>query len=121
VDRVTSVEPTGDPVVRPPDFDLAHAWRMITAEVDERRAPVRARALVEPRMVALCRHVLGTRLQIGPTGPDGRVDVELRGFGIDALAGEIAGFGAAVEVVDPPELRARLARIGAELSARYGD
>jgi predicted DNA-binding transcriptional regulator YafY len=120
VDRVTAVEPTGEPVVRPPDFDLAKAWQMISAEVGERSARVRARALVDPDLVPLCRRVLGNRIRIGPSGRDGRVEVELRGFDADALAGEIAGFGGRLEVVDPPELRDRLARIGAELAARYG-
>ena len=43
VDRITSVEPTGDPVVRPDGFDLAEAWRLIADEVDQRRTPLVAR------------------------------------------------------------------------------
>ena len=121
IDRVTSVEPTGEAVVRPPDFDLAEAWAMITAEVDQRRLPVRSRALVAPEHVPLCRSVMWNRIQIGPSAPDGRVEVELRGYDLDSLAGEIAGFGAVLEVLDPPELRDRLLRIGAELTTRYGD
>ena len=119
VDRITSVEPTGDRVVRPPDFDLPEAWRLITEEVDERRAPLRARAFVVPHAVPWCRGILGNRVHIGPAAPDGRVEVELRGHHPDSLAAEIAGFGDLLEVVDPPELRARLATIGAELRALY--
>jgi predicted DNA-binding transcriptional regulator YafY len=121
IDRVKSVEPTGETVVRPPDFDLAEAWEMITAEVDQRRLPLRSRALVAPDRVPLCRRVMWNRIQIGPSAPDGRVEVELRGYDLDSLAGEIAGFGAVLEVIDPPELRDRLLRIGAELTACYGD
>ena len=29
VDRMTSVEPTGEPVVRPDGFELTEAWRLI--------------------------------------------------------------------------------------------
>jgi hypothetical protein len=93
---------------------------MISAEVGERSARVRARALVDPDLVPLCRRVLGNRIRIGPSSRDGRVEVELRGFDPGALAGEIAGFGGGLEVIDPPELRERLAHIGAELTARYG-
>src|SRR5947208_2287424 len=37
IDRVTSVDRTGEPVVRPDGFDLATAWQMITDEVEQRR------------------------------------------------------------------------------------
>jgi predicted DNA-binding transcriptional regulator YafY len=120
VDRMTSVEPTGDPVVRPDGFELAQAWQLITDEIEQRRTPLRARALASPDFVPLCRRILGNRVRIGPTGPDGRVEIELRGHHVESLAGEIAGLGAALEVVDPPELRDRLASVGAELTATYG-
>ncbi len=45
VDRIASVTSTGQAVARPEGFDLAEAWRLISAEVDERRTPVRAAAL----------------------------------------------------------------------------
>ena len=50
---------------------------------------------------------------------DGRVRIEIRGHSLQSLAGEIAGFGAHLEVIEPPELRDELARIGAELLAAY--
>ena len=120
VDRMTSVDPTGEAVVRPPDFDLAQAWQLITDEVDQRRTPVRAEAAVAPDAVHLCRWVLGNRVRIGPPRGDGRVDVEVRGHSVRALAGELAGLGSALEVLSPPELRAELANIGTELRALYG-
>ena len=119
IDRVTAVEPTGEPVVRPEGFDLEAAWQLISDEVDERRAPVRARALAAPAIVPVLQWTLGTRVRIGPAAPDGRAEVELRGHSERSLAGEIAGFGADVEVLDPPELRALLGRIGADLVASY--
>jgi predicted DNA-binding transcriptional regulator YafY len=120
VDRMTSVEATGEPVVRPPGFQLAEAWRLITDEIEQRRTPVRARALASPGAAQLCRWILGNRLRIGAPAADGRVEIELRGHRIDSLAGEIAGVGAGIEVLDPPELRDRLARVGAELTGLYG-
>ncbi|MGW2995772.1 hypothetical protein ACWDA9_29865 [Streptomyces sp. NPDC001193] len=36
-----------------------------------------------------------------------------------ALAGHLAGLGAGVEVLEPPEVRQWLARLGAELTATY--
>ena len=119
VDRMTSVKHTGDPVVRPDGFELAEAWKLISDEIEQKRTPLRARALAWPDIVPHCRWTLGNRVRIGPSGPDGRVEMELRGHNIGSLANEVAGFGAALEIVDPPELRAHLARVGAELSATY--
>jgi predicted DNA-binding transcriptional regulator YafY len=119
VDRMTSVEPTGDPVVRPDGFDLEEAWRLISDEVEQRRTPFHARAWATPETLHVCRWVLGNRVRIGPTGSDGRVEVELRGHNVHSLAGEIAGVGAGLEVVEPVELRERLAEIASELVELY--
>jgi predicted DNA-binding transcriptional regulator YafY len=121
VDRVTSVEPTGDPVVRPEGFDLAAAWELIADEIDQRRTPVRARGSAAPEVVGLLRMILGTRVRIGPAGPDGRVEVELRGHSEWALAGEVAGLGSRLEIVEPETMREAFARIGAELVSTYAD
>jgi predicted DNA-binding transcriptional regulator YafY len=121
VDRMTAVEPTGEAVVRPPGFELAQAWQLITDEIEQRRTPIHAQALASPDAAQLCRWILGNRVRIGGAAADGRVEIELRGQYVDSLAGEIAGLGGAVEVLDPPELRDRLARVGAELAATYGE
>ncbi len=121
VDRIKSVQVTADAVVRPDGFDLSDAWRSITADVDERRTPVRARAMVAADSLDIVRWVFGARLRIGPPDSRGRVEVELRGASTRALAGEIAGFGASIEVVDPHDLRAVLAAIAEELDHLYRD
>ncbi|HKN38663.1 MAG TPA: WYL domain-containing protein [Acidimicrobiia bacterium] len=119
VDRITAVEPTGKPVVRPEGFELAQAWQLISDEIEQKRTPFRARALATHDVVPVCRWVLGNRVRIGPAAPDGRVEIEVRARNVDSLVGEIAGFGAAVEVLDPAEVRERLARVGDELVATY--
>jgi predicted DNA-binding transcriptional regulator YafY len=119
VDRVTSAEETGDPDVRPDGFNLAEAWQLITESVDQLRTPVQVRAAADPSAVRWLRYQFGTRLSIGPTRDDGRVDVEVRGHNVWALAREISGVGRELEVLDPPELRDHLADIGAVLVATY--
>jgi predicted DNA-binding transcriptional regulator YafY len=47
------------------------------------------------------------------------VALEIRAHGVEAIAGELAGLGDALEVLDPPEVRARLAVIGAALQRAY--
>ena len=115
----SAVTRTGAAVIRPDGFDLDAAWRLIADEVDQRRAPLRVRARATPGVLQLLRWVLGTRVWIGPTGTDGRIEVEFRGSNVESIAGEIAGFGSDVEVLEPEEVRDQLARIGRELTTYY--
>ncbi|MGY1745575.1 helix-turn-helix transcriptional regulator [Blastococcus sp. SYSU D00695] len=119
VDRVRSVAGTGLPVERPADFDLAAAWAASAAAVAVRRGGVRVRALADPEALARLRVRFGTRLTAGEPGADGRVPVELAGPAAEFVAAEVAGFGARVEVVDPPEARAHLAALARELAEVY--
>jgi predicted DNA-binding transcriptional regulator YafY len=121
IDRMTDVRPNGKTVVRPTEFDLEQAWQLITTEVEQRRNPAHARALVDPSTVSVCRWVFGERARIGPRGAGGRIEVEFRGSHSRALAGEIAGFGASIEVIEGDEVRDHLAAIAAELHALYAD
>jgi predicted DNA-binding transcriptional regulator YafY len=119
VDRAISVETLGKPVVRPDGFELSEAWRLIADEVDQKRTPVTASLWVAAGLVPWLRSITGRRLRIGGAGADGRVAVELRGYSARSLAAEIAGFGAAIEAVEPPQLRRLLAGIGEDLVATY--
>ncbi len=120
VDRVTSVERTGERAVRPAGFDLADAWRLISAEVDQLRAPVRVLAAADVSVVQLLRWVFDTKVRVGPARPEGRIDVEVAGASVGALAGQLAGFGARLEVFEPVGVREELAQIADELVAIYG-
>ncbi len=120
VERVTAVEPTGEPVVRPEGFDLAEAWKMVTDRFGDRWASIAARGSADPTAVELLRMVLGRRLRIGSPDADGRIPVEVAGGSTAALAGELAGFGSALRIDEPAEVVERLAEIGAELVAAYG-
>jgi predicted DNA-binding transcriptional regulator YafY len=119
VSRVRSVTPTDEPVDRPPGFDLAETWKSIVATLDEQRTPVRVLALAEREVVWLLRTLFGTRLTLGDDTGDGRVEVEIRGHEVQSVAGELAGLGARVEVLEPAAVREQLATIGAELTRRY--
>jgi predicted DNA-binding transcriptional regulator YafY len=120
VDRVTSVAGNGERVIRPDGFDLAAAWRLISVEVDRLRAPIRVQAAARANAIPLLRWVLDTKLRVGPARDDGRIDVEVAGESIDAIAGQLAGFGARLEIFEPAEVRAALVKIAEELTATYG-
>jgi predicted DNA-binding transcriptional regulator YafY len=120
VNRVRSVVVTDEPVDRPEGFDLEEAWRSTLATLDEHRVPTAATLRADPDMVPTLRAVLGTPMTVGPAVTDGRVDIELRTYSPQMIAGQLAGFGAAVEVVGAARGRHHLARIAAELADVYG-
>jgi predicted DNA-binding transcriptional regulator YafY len=118
VDRVTSVDRTGEPVVRPEGFDLNEAWREVTQNV-EGQAPLWAVGTAAPEVVQILRWQFGPRLRIGPARDDGRVAIEVGGWHPHQVAGMVAGLGRGVEISEPPEVRAELAAIGRQLTELY--
>ena len=121
VGRVTGVTPSDAAVVRPEGFDLAAAWEESSAAVEARRGAARVRGLVDPSVLTLLRVRLGNRLTVGVTDPDGRVEVEVAGPAVEMLVSELAGYGARLRVLDPPEARNLLAGVAAELRGLYGE
>jgi predicted DNA-binding transcriptional regulator YafY len=120
VDRIVAAEPTDQPAERPDDFALAAAWREVVGEVERRRSRTWATVLVEARYVPVLREQFGRHCQAaGEPGDDGRARVRLGAPTPLDVARHLAGWGALVEVVEPPAVRAELARIGAELAGRY--
>jgi predicted DNA-binding transcriptional regulator YafY len=112
VSRVRSLRPTADPVVRPDDFDLGEAWTSIVTTVDAQRTPARVQIRADPATIDVLRYVFGNRVGSGATGPDGRVEVELRAQSEVIVARQLAGFGDRIEVVTPDSVRQLLADIG---------
>ncbi|WP_433824559.1 helix-turn-helix transcriptional regulator [Actinoplanes sp. CA-015351] len=120
IDRVSSADPTGDPVHRPADFDLAGSWREIADEVDRKRTPLEAQALCTPGGIGVLRMAFGSRLDVGGSTTGGRIQVVIRGSDEYILAGELAGLAAWIEVTGPPGVRGHLASLGSTLLKRYG-
>jgi predicted DNA-binding transcriptional regulator YafY len=118
--RVRGVTLTDRPVERPDGFDLAQTWRSIVDTLDERRAGFRAVARTDAEALRWLRSAFGTRLLAGEVDGEGHVQVEIRSWSANTVASELAAFGARVEVLHPIEVRDELARLGAELTERYG-
>jgi predicted DNA-binding transcriptional regulator YafY len=118
--RVQSVALTDEPAVRPPDFDLQRAWEEIVATLDEHRGMRRVTALADEHVVRWLRMNFGNRLTVGAAAPDGRVHVDI-GFpeAYDDPARELSGYAGSVEVLSPPDVRARMAEIGGLIAARH--
>lgn len=136
VDRMHGVELLDRPAQRPADYDLAADWRRVSEEIESRRSVVTATALVDRRRLWAVRGYFGRHLtvldgdqetgdhQVEDHGParqsDDRVRVQVSSHTAESLAEQLAGWVEVLEVIEPDGVRDRLARIGAELTRRYG-
>ncbi|MFJ9538440.1 helix-turn-helix transcriptional regulator [Streptomyces sp. NPDC101225] len=114
VDQILRLTATDEEFTRPDGFDLAAWWteyqrgfpaRLYRAEALVRLAP----GVTLPRAAVVRAQEGGWTLA--------RVQVE----SVERAHGEFLRMGTSVEVLEPPELRARLAGTVAELAERYGD
>ena len=120
VDRVIAAEPTDLPAGRPPDgFTLAGAWRQVVGTVEERRSRTWATVLIQARFVPVLHDHFGRHFRVDGELDDGRTRIRLAAPTPLDIARNLAGWGAMIEVVEPRSVQAELARIGAELAARY--
>jgi predicted DNA-binding transcriptional regulator YafY len=117
--RIRSVAVTDEPAVRPPDFDLAAAWEAIVTTVEERRASTTAVVRVGRAGLFGLRASFATHCHVVAEPDDDHVDVEVGAPSAERIARTLAGWGDMAEVLHPPEVRAELARLGAELVRAY--
>ncbi|GAA4225867.1 WYL domain-containing protein [Actinomadura meridiana] len=125
VDRVTAVRPTGVTFDRDDDFDLAGHWReqaaafvrsILREEVTVRLSPAGMRVLpyaVEPYAASRAKE------GAGPPDEKGWVVTVLPVESMVVAASELMRLGPEVEVLGPPELRARMAEAAARLAELY--
>ena len=117
--RIVEAVVTDQPAERPDDFQLAQAWQEVVAEMEQRRSLVQATVLIEGRFVPVLQSHYGRHCEVLGTWDDGRVRVRVASHMARSIAEQLAGWGNAVEVLEPVEVRSELARIGAELVRRY--
>ena len=120
VDRIVAAEPTPEPAERPPDdFTLASAWQQVTGVVEEQRSRTWATVFIEARFLPVLHDHFGRHLRLDGDLGDGRARVRLAAPTPRDIARNLAGWGALIEVAEPRSVQDELARIGAELTARY--
>ena len=117
--RIVEAVVTDQPAERPDDFQLAQAWQEVVAEMEQRRSLVQATVLIEGRFVPVLQSHYGRHCEVLGTWDDGRVRVRVGSHIARSIAEQLAGWGNAVEVLEPEEVRSELARIGAELVQSY--
>src|SRR2546426_5008419 len=116
VSRIEDAEMTDETFERPAGFDLRAAW---AAQVGRfkgsgpERLSVKVR--VDPDVSGRFTRVIGDQIVDRPS--DGVVVLDFPAC--EAAVSLLAAFGGAVEVLEPLDLRRRLAEIGSELSSLY--
>lgn len=120
VDRIAEATLTDLAAERPADFELSREWERVVDEVEQRRSLLSATVLIAARLLPVLRAQFGRHCEPLETLDDGRVRVRVAAPMAISIAETIAGWGATVEVLEPESVRAELARLGAELIARYG-
>jgi predicted DNA-binding transcriptional regulator YafY len=119
LDRISDLAVTGQSFERPDDFSLGAAWESAVGSIEERRSRTWAVVLIPERFVWVLRDHFGRHCHPGEVLGDGRVRVRVGAPTPRDIARTLSGWGATVEVVTPPEVRAELARIGSELLSLY--
>ncbi|GAA4477888.1 WYL domain-containing protein [Rhodococcus olei] len=119
VDRIVEATTTDESAHRPDDFELATAWDEVVGKMEERRSRIWATVLVEARFVPILRDHFGRHCHTDGESDDGRARVRLAAPTPLDIARNLAGWGDAVEVLEPDAVRGELTRIGTELLGRY--
>ncbi|MCD9877197.1 helix-turn-helix transcriptional regulator [Streptomyces guryensis] len=114
VDQILQLATSGEEFTRPDDFDLAAHWTAYQRGFHDRL--YRGEALVR-----LAPGVRLPRAGVSRTDEDGWTLAAVPIESVEHAHGEFLRLGADIEVLQPPELRERIARTVAQLAGRYGD
>jgi predicted DNA-binding transcriptional regulator YafY len=111
VSRVASVRPLDEELERPPGFELTSFWEEWSREFERSLSRVRVTVRVSDDVR---RHLPGEPA----VDAEGRTVVAFPNLG-DAYR-ELLRFGADLEVLEPVELRQRVASTGRDVAEMYG-
>lgn len=127
VGRVRAITVLDAPVIRPDGFDLDRAWDQIVTKVEEQRATLTVTAAVDPSVLSALRWSFGAMLTSVDDQPSVRGSdpswpvVTINTYSDRSFAGQIAGFGSQVELLDAPSgVFDDLRQVARQLTERYG-
>lgn len=108
------------PFLPPPDFDLARYWQRYHADFLTRLYAGEAVVRLSPQALPrLTRAAAQAAADTGTPEPDGWIRAVLPTESLDDAHRTFLALGTDVEVLQPPELRARLAATAHALARRY--
>ncbi|HEY7826983.1 MAG TPA: WYL domain-containing protein, partial [Candidatus Limnocylindrales bacterium] len=106
------------------DFDLAAYWAESTAAYEQSTPTTEVSLLVRSERTGRLRDVVGARVmdeadRLPEIAQDGWLGLRLRLDWPDEIAGHLMSMGPDIEVIEPPELRAEMSQLAAQLIERY--
>jgi len=124
VSRVRAATTLDERVERPPDFDLATFWAESSAAYEREAARVDVTVRADPERLDHLRTAVGSQAvasaeRIAVADPDGWIRLRLRLDWPDEVPARLLAAGTSIEVLDPPDIRDRLARIARRVADRY--
>ena len=125
--RVVDATLTDDRFERPPEFDLAAYWTESIAAYERDVPRMEVVLRVDPERLGILEDMVGAQAvraaeRLEPTDgpdPDGWLHLRLNLDWPHEIPARLLGMGSAVEVLSPPEVRARLPEVAARVVARY--
>jgi predicted DNA-binding transcriptional regulator YafY len=124
VSRVVSAEPGSEPFERPPGFDLAAYWAESAAAYERDVPRIEVVVRVRPDRLDRLRDAVGNAIVnaaqfLAEPDPDGWLRLRLRLDWPDEAPRTLLAAGRWVEVLAPPEVRARTAATARAIAERY--
>jgi predicted DNA-binding transcriptional regulator YafY len=125
VDRITTVEPIGATFDRDPGFELVSFWAARAAEFVRTMLRDTITIRLSPHGVRMLRYVADpvavqeATAAAGEPDPDGWVRTRLPVESMDVAYTYVLRLGPEAEVLDPPELRARIAAAADRMRQLY--
>jgi predicted DNA-binding transcriptional regulator YafY len=124
-DRVVAAEAAGDTFERDPDFDLPSFWAARAADFVRQMLRETITVRLSPHGRRLLRYVVEpiarqeAEQAAGEPDPDGWVRTRLPVESPDVAYTYVLSLGPEVEVIDPPELRSRVAAAAERMRSLY--
>lgn len=118
--RVLAAEVLDEPFDRPGDFDLVEHWAASADHFEMGLYRLAARVRIRAEHLDGVRWTLDADAVPPVPDADGWVEVDIFNERLDYLAVDLLRFGADVEVLEPPELRSRIAATARAMADLYG-
>jgi predicted DNA-binding transcriptional regulator YafY len=124
VSNLVEVTATDDRFERPKDFDLVRFWTMASQTFEVGLLRYKAVLRVSPRGMAMFSLFAAAvspaaAESAGPSDTDGWITVQIPIESIDRAATDLLRLGVDAEVLEPPELRDRIASLADDISRLY--
>lgn len=118
VDRMSGIGATKRTFDRPRNFDLAEAWASVVETVEDKQRRTSATVVIPENLLSVLENQFGKHCVVQSVS-GGKLTATVSAPAPVMIAQHLAGWGDVLQVIESESVQAELARIGAELVARY--